>query len=507
MVHSPHATNIAVLPVDGFNLTILRQSRVQLDLTPATPMHQWFAGKLTNLPTEREITLRIFMAGKGLNDAGYRALMWKWVGLHPLLTYADPTRYASYEWFRRDKQGRWVSGDLFKTGEARFAGGGDVPEQEVIPPALAAQFLMENNSFWQPWREIATTRACVEEERFEMHHRFDAPTATLALHVPYSYTYLQQSLCRLTAARRPGVFVDELGVTRGGRKLQVIRVDDPQHPAPRRIQPGASASPPAAGKVGDKRVMLVIAREHATEHTGSWVVQGILRALLAPDAAHLRKDTTWILIPLFDPDGADTVVMEHLCNRFFEHRNDPDYGNETPGEILAYARYLRAFVNSGRPIDVVTTFYGLECNEGEPVCCPLGEGADLDLIIKFNSFWFKRLEKRGVLTGSPHPWYLGRTPHRLHHWAGYYYGGLPFLFEVGDRHPQQRLHLAGVEALCADFPLAITEFLQTKAGQARVKQTRSFLRERAKNMELWYRTTLAGGKDAPTVYDLLSLGY
>ena len=38
--------------------------------------------------------------------------------------------------------------------------------------------------------------------------------------------------------------------------------------------------------------------------------------------------------------------------------------------MVAYARYLRAFVNSGRMLAAVTSCYGLECNEGLPVLCP-----------------------------------------------------------------------------------------------------------------------------------------
>lgn len=509
-------TRIQVVPSDSFNLGLLAQQPSSIDVSPVPPNHQWFAGAFTHLPTDRPLTIQILMGKKP--PKSFPVLLWKWVGLRPLLTYADPLAYQSYEWYRRDKYGRWHSGDLWKSPEERFAGRGPLPEQQVIPAALAAQFLSADGLFWWPWREIDTVDTLVEQKTFIIRHHFDAPTANIALHTPFTYTYLQAFLARLQADKPAGVFIDELGQTPEGRKLQVIRVDDPAHCTPLTIGKGATRSkgaatmqitdPPGAAPAQQK-VILVTAREHATEHSGSWVIQGILRVLLAntAEAAHLRKNTTWLLLPIYDPDGSANASMNALTNRFFNHKGNPTLGDDTPEEVVAYAKYLRAFVNSGRPIYISATFYGLECNEAAPVCCPAAVQSDLENNLAFNQFWFHRLRKIGIHAGRPEPWETMCVPYRLHGWCSYFYGGLTLPFETNDRHPEQRLTLAQLELIGSDFADAVIKFLDSKAGQQRMLATREFLRDREKKMELWYRTSMAGTIDDPTLYDLLAVGY
>ena len=107
------------------------------------------------------------------------------------------------------------------------------------------------------------------------------------MRVPFTYTYLQGFIARLRHAGLPGVTIPEIGTTPEGRQLQVIRLDDP---APTQ-------------SVGEQHAMLVIAREHATEPAGSWVVQGLLTFLIGdtPDARAARKNTTWFLLPYRRP--------------------------------------------------------------------------------------------------------------------------------------------------------------------------------------------------------------
>jgi len=227
----PDPTPIALTPQDGFNLAVVDQITPHYVIVKlASPAHNWFAGTFTNLPTDKAVTIGLSMAG---NDTrGNAADVKKWVGLMPVMTYADPTQYETYEWFRKDAQGRWVSGDPFKQGEARFAGTGKTPEQAVIPKEVAAQFLSADGQYWQAWREVDTAEAVPGINVFRITQRFARPTATVAMRVPYTYTYLQAFLAKLQAAKLPGVTVDEIGDTPEKRKLQCIRVEDPTNGDP-----------------------------------------------------------------------------------------------------------------------------------------------------------------------------------------------------------------------------------------------------------------------------------
>ncbi len=128
------AQEIAVSPVQGFNLQIIdRPAKNVLRVRPTPSIHNWFAGEFLNLPVGQPVEIRIEMTG--CDTEGFVADTSKWAGLRPVYTYADPEQYASYEWFRRDTHGRWVSGDIGKQGDARFAGRGALPAQIGRPRA------------------------------------------------------------------------------------------------------------------------------------------------------------------------------------------------------------------------------------------------------------------------------------------------------------------------------------------------------------------------------------
>jgi len=255
---------IATTSQDGFNLVVsemITPSYACLQVSP--PTHGWFAGSFTHLPVKTPVTLGLSMGE--MRDGELDADVTRWLGLQPVMTYADPTQYAAYEWFRKDPQGRWISGDPFKVGEARYAGMELVPKQTVIPEEVASQFLSSDGAIWTPWREIDNVEVLPNVNIFRIRETYALPSATVAMRVPYTYTYLQDFLSRLQAAKLPGVTVDELGKTPGGRALQVIRVTDPTDPQ------------------ANRQSILVIAREHATEPAGSWVAHGMLQTLLSEE--------------------------------------------------------------------------------------------------------------------------------------------------------------------------------------------------------------------------------
>jgi len=110
---------IITIPQDGFNLIVDEQLAPDYVVVKQTrPAHNWFAGTFSNLPTDREVTIGLSMQGNGGGiNIGNVA---KWKGLRPVLTYADPTKYESYEWFIKDDNGVWISGDPFKKGKEKL---------------------------------------------------------------------------------------------------------------------------------------------------------------------------------------------------------------------------------------------------------------------------------------------------------------------------------------------------------------------------------------------------
>ncbi|MHB0935536.1 MAG: M14 family zinc carboxypeptidase [Armatimonadota bacterium] len=487
------AAEIEIAPVEGFNLRIIdRPSPTIIEVQPNPGCPNWFAGKFINLPVGQPLEIRLNM--NGCDTRNNVANTGKWQGLRPLYTYADPEQYETYEWFRKDAQGRWVSGDLFKKGPARLAGTGPVPEQTVIPAGLASCFLTDDQTFWYPWQEILGGQPNTDTRIFTFTVTPEAPIMTIAMHVPYTLAFERELVKRLKAARLPGVFVDELGVSGGGRPLYLIRVDDPAQPAALQINPAVNPrwedrdwkgrtvrvtdlpptvriSPLAPGD--ERRLFFLDAREHPSETAGSWPVLGALKALTAdsPQAARLRKGNTWVLLPIFDPDGVAAGEFDIRCEKCWL-ADQPGFRASIP-EALADIAYLRAFVNAGWFFAASAAFYNLECTEGKTVCVPFADAARKDQAVDFNRFWFARLQAAGIAAGPEEPWGAGWLPFRLATGCALRGKALTLIFEVNDRYPDNRQTTAGLELIGADYVRSITDWMATPAGAQAMAYSRA----------------------------------
>lgn len=481
------APHIAIIPADGNNLQIAAQPAAdQLLVKLSTPTHNWFAGTLINLPLDHPVTIDLPMNGN--NTRGNAANVKKWVGLQPVMTYADPTQYASYECFHKDHAGRWVSTDPLKRGEERFAGIGALPEQQAMPAELAGAFLAQDGATWTPWREVDTVQVDVTANSLRLQQRFAAPAATIAMRVPFTYTFLQAFITRLQAVKLPGVFLDELGNTPGGRKLQVIRVED-----------AGAASEPAT-----HRTLLVIAREHATEQASSWVAFGALEQLLAetPEAAALRKNTTWLFVPIEDPDGSADAVFDRLTD-LFAYGNAPD----APPEEVAYATYFANYIYAGKTIDLSVSLHNVEANESAHICCPYGDLRHLPEVAAANGHIFRLLHEQDFqIDPSKQPWEKGMQTFRLYFWCADHYNALDLAFEVNDRYPAQRLDLNELRRFGAGFGQGLARWRDSQDGkkwhQVAVKSIAEITQKRA----AFYQR--AGyGPEKRSIYDLVVHGY
>lgn len=479
---------VGVIPSDGFNLAveeIISPERVVVKLV--NPVHNFFAGKFTNLPTDRDFTLGLSVVG---NDTkGNKADVTKWRNLKPLFSYSDPTLYESYEWFAKDDQGRWVSGDIFKAGSAaKYAGIGNVPAQKVIPAELAPQFLSADGKFWCPWQEIETTEAVPSLGIFRMTQKFSLPTASVSFRIPYTYTYLQAFLTRLQVAKLPCVFVDEIGTTPEGRKLQVIRLEDPTN----------------TGTAEEHQTVLIIAQEHSTEPASSWCLQGALNTLLAetPEAQAMRRARTWLFIPIQDPDGSANAVFDRITNVFYRSKNRP-----IPSEVLAYAQYFSDYVNTGKSIDVTVSLHNVEANECPNTFSPFLDMAFPEQVLKFNSAFFFRLRQLGYKTAPPEQyWNWGCMTFRLYGWIAERFGAFDLCFEVNDRYPSARLSLAQLQGIGAVLAEQLACWTASSEGEQQHQLVCDLLARHRQARHAYLARTWAW-ESPRTSHELLTLGY
>ena len=158
------------------------------------------------------VNYQMFRNGKGLN-----------LSLHmPIQPDTMPMRV-----FRKDGSGRWVSGDPFKQGIEKYAGTGKVPKQSVIPEDIAEQFLSSDGKYWQAWRDVDNTQVIPTLHIFRIKQQFRYPTATIAMRVPYTYTYFISFINKLKEHINKSIYIDKIGTTTNNRPIFVIRIEDP----------------------------------------------------------------------------------------------------------------------------------------------------------------------------------------------------------------------------------------------------------------------------------------
>ncbi len=445
---SQTAPVVAPLPGEIFNLGIAGQLRPDiLYLTPTAPAQNWFAANLTNLPTDQPIALRI-LAGRNTVTEIHAGVA-NWGEFYPVMTCADPANYASYECFTRDERGRWVSNDPCKQGENRFAGAGPTPVQTVIPERTAAQYLTVDRA-WCAWRDLQFVDAVPTLNMFEMQEIFPSASACIAMRVPYTTAYAQAFLERLRAAHLPGVTVDEVGVSPAGRALRVIRVTDPADPAD-------------AGSVADHRTVLLIARDRGTDHAGSWVVHGALLALLAstPEARKLRENTTWLLLPLLDPDAAAAALTMRIPDSFWSDMDPPP----TDRGVQAFLRYFNDYTREGCTIDLALTFSSATTTRSENLACPRVDAAQRTALADFTRTLYPTLVAARFTTDTPSAWIVGRADRRLGGWCAFQFGSLAPFFEISDRHPITRLSLPRLQQLGAQLAVGVDAWCDSREGE------------------------------------------
>ena len=480
-----HTEEISLAPGDGCNLTIReRVSPTHLVAGLTTPVHNWFAGTLTHLPTD-EVTIDIPMTG---NDGGdNKGDVHKWVGLRPLLTYADPMRYEAYESFTKTPEGLWLSQDPLKTGKAKEAGHGVVPQQTVVPAEVAEQFLSADKQRWFPWREVETVEANVDTNTFSIKQRFALPTATLAMRVPFTDAYLQAFLAKLQAQHLPGVTIDSPGATLGKRTLSIIRVDDPT---------------PAADGVF-RPTVLVTAGEHATEHASGWAAFGMLARLIhEPPTSSLRKGRTWLFLPIVDPDGR----AQSMFDRITEECCALNTGHP---EMFAYTRYLTDFAfPAGRPIDVVVDLHNLEANEGMHLISPIVNIGNVPLVRDFNRLFFTQLAQQGYTVGDAE-----KTPEMdrvmrslLYGWCTTSTASFDLVYEVNDRYPPHRLSLPELQGIGVILDDELAAWCDSAAGQQWHQQACQVMAKRVKDRVKYFQERDRDPADR-TPFDTIIQGY
>jgi murein tripeptide amidase MpaA len=181
---------------------------------------------------------------------------------------------------------------------------------------------------------LVTGEASREGTTYVFTHQFTADKERIAFHHPFTWTMNQQNLIRWI--RDPHVEHTVIGQSVQTRDINMLRITD------------AESNPPH-GKLG----FWIIARQHAAEVTGSFMMEGFIDFVLSDDprAVNLREHAVINCVPMMNPDG---VVAGNYRDNFaganLNREWNPPSLLESP-EVLAVTNQIADWVADGNSYD------------------------------------------------------------------------------------------------------------------------------------------------------------
>ena len=195
------------------------------------------------------------------------------------------------------------------------------------------------------WTHFSDEQVSWDETDIRLTLRFTPRASTLWIaHMP---PYGREELNRLLALRHPHLRREIVARTAHHREIPLLTVTDP--------------SAPDAGK----RVVWLLARQHAWETGTSWVADGAVRYLLSndEDARRIRRTTVFKVVPLFDVDGASEGTVRFNAAGYDNNRNWDTADAGSMPEIAAIRAALLAWVDSGHRIDLILAMHNTESSD------------------------------------------------------------------------------------------------------------------------------------------------
>ena len=193
------------------------------------------------------------------------------------------------------------------------------------------------------WQHLTDRQVHWNEEKKELQLTFTPKedTVWVAHMPPYTTEPLQKLLA--TYQSRPSVTLHTMGQTPEGRPLQQMTVTNPDVPDEQ------------------KKVVWLMARQHAWEAGTSWVMEGMIRYLLdSAEGKALLDRIVFQLIPMGDPDG---VARGGVRFNAFGHDLNRNWDYVIPKEMPEIQSQKTAIVDwleQGNDIDLFVTLHNTE---------------------------------------------------------------------------------------------------------------------------------------------------
>lgn len=156
--------------------------------------------------------------------------------------------------------------------------------------------------------------------------------------------YTRHNLDQLFALTSQYMKIETIGTSVQGRDIKLLTIIDPTV-----ANPG-------------KKVIWLIARQHAWEAGTSWTADGAVRFLQSEDKAamQLRRLNIFKVLPVFDPDGVADGAVRFNANGFDNNRNWDTVNPKLMPEIAATRNAVLNWLAAGKSIDLLLALHNDE---------------------------------------------------------------------------------------------------------------------------------------------------
>ena len=315
-----------------------------------------------------------------------------------------------------------------------------------------------------------------------LRQKFDQD-AYVCMRYPYTPGYNQRYLDSLT--NNPAVQVITVGTSKEGRPLQVVKIGEVYPP-----QAAPEATRGGEAEEGRKPCVLIYGLEYGDEQDSSWVAQGAIEYLISDafKASELRRQFTFLVIPLLDPDGAAMGVYEHITYSFLT--SGFEASSETT-ESTAYAAFFKNWVDKGNPLQLVLNLQNLESNEGPHlqfiVVDTVKQRQEYSLM--FYDRFLEPLTKAEGFRAKRKD--VKITSARLGIWLSNSFGPLHAMVDINAQEPKRHLTIADLHQMGQLLVLASARYLSSQEAGPLMANVDEIRRDRAARWQK-YGTGLQG---------------
>lgn len=195
------------------------------------------------------------------------------------------------------------------------------------------------------WTHFSDGQMSWDEKEIRLTARFTPARSTMW--IAHMEPYTQRELDRLLALKHPHLKLGVAGTTVRGRKIPLLTITDPAVPD------------------RGKKVVWLMARQHAWEAGTSFAADGAVRFLLSKDAeaARIRRSTIFQVIPVFDCDGTAEGLVRFNVNGYDNNRNWDTADPATMPEIASVRKTMLDWLDAGHPIHVFFAMHDTESTD------------------------------------------------------------------------------------------------------------------------------------------------